>query len=110
MTESSTTSISKINKSEQGLTVIGELVFSNIANLHADSEALLKHHVANSNEAESLIIDCKQMTRIDSAGIALLLEWQRQLIQLNKHCVFKDLSTQALSLISAYHLKSLLKT
>ena len=66
-----------------------------------------QHSNKNSNEPPFLI-DCKEMERIDSAGIALLLEWQRQFKNTDLTCLFKDLSKQAQSLITTYRLQSLI--
>ena len=64
---------SKVIKSEQGMSVSGMLVFSSVADLLEKGNECLKQH-----QSDSLVIDCNAMDRIDSAGIALLLEWRRQ--------------------------------
>jgi ABC-type transporter Mla MlaB component len=48
------------------------------------------------------------MERIDSAGIALLLEWQRLSTNDNLNCRYEGLPKQAKKLIEAYRLQSLI--
>jgi len=101
MTSSAT---SKVIKSEQGMALSGTIVFASVADLLAQGNQHLKQH---SNDS-SFVIDCKAVTRIDSAGIALLLEWHRQCKNDNKVCRFESLSKQAQALIEAYRLQSLI--
>lgn len=102
----------KLIKSEQGFTLSGDIVFSNVSDLLKESDSYLKNGLSNnSNKSKDLtfVVDCKGMSRIDSAGIALLLEWQRQFTAVKKSCVFQGLSNQAQALIEAYRLQSLIK-
>ena len=99
---------SKILKSDTGISVSGDLVFSNVADLLKEGNSLLKQHLANGKDDLPFTIDCKEMTRIDSAGIALLLEWQRQFKNKNQNCLFQGLSSQAQALIEAYRLQALI--
>ena len=99
---------SKIIKTEQGMAVSGELVFANVSNLLGQGNKHLKQYNNQSQDNSSFVIDCTAMERIDSAGIALLLEWQRQFSSKNKNCRFQSLSQQAQALIEAYRLQSLI--
>ena len=87
----------KLIKSEQGFTLSGDIVFSSVSDLLKESDSYLKNGLSNnSNKSKDLtfVVDCKEMSRIDSAGIALLLEWQRQFTAVKKSCVFQGLSNQ----------------
>ena len=97
------TAASKIAKSEQGMEISGLLVFSNVSDLLEQGNKVLQQH-----QSESFVINCKEMLRIDSAGIALLIEWQRQCKNINKVCQFINLSKQAQALIEAYRLQFLI--
>ena len=99
-----TTIKSKIEKSEQGMTLSGELTFASVVDLLEQGNQCLNQHKQDS----PFTIDCKSMERIDSAGIALLLEWHRQCKNNNKLCRFEGLSKQAQALIGTYRLKSLI--
>ncbi|MGK0271797.1 MAG: phospholipid transport system transporter-binding protein [Cocleimonas sp.] len=100
-----TTIASKVEKREKGMTVSGSLVFANITSLLEKGCELIRQH-----QGGSFVIDCSAVKRIDSAGIALLLEWQRQSQSRNKNavCRFVELSSQAQSLIQAYRLQSII--
>lgn len=91
-------------KSELGIALSGALVFANVADFLEQGNRLLKQH----SDASVCVIDCKAMQRIDSAGIALLLEWQRQCKNSHKDCRFEGLSEQAQALIQAYRLSTLI--
>jgi len=94
---------SEIVKSEQGMTVLGSLVFANITTLLEKGSGVIEQY-----QGDSFVIDCTEMKRIDSAGIALLIEWQRQSKNCKIVCRFEGLSNQAQSLIKAYRLQSLI--
>jgi len=94
---------SAINKTEQGLAISGKLVYSTVADL----SELGNQVIAESNQ-NTVDIDCQSMERIDSAGIALLLQWQRESKVANKACRFVNLSDQAKSLIQAYQLQTVI--
>ena len=51
--------------------------------------------------AEVVILDCEQLTRIDSAGIAVFIGWQRECEKNNKKLQLLKLPPQATSLIKA---------
>ena len=93
---------SKITKSEQGMEISGALVFASVSDLLEQGNQQLKQH----QDESTFVINCKAMDRIDSAGIALLIEWQRQCKDKNKTCRFEALPKQAKALIEAYKLQS----
>lgn len=53
-------------------------------------------------------LDCHQLSHMDSAGIALLLEWKRQLEQQGYCLILKNLPQQAQAIIHATRLDYLL--
>jgi len=99
---------SKVIESEQGMTLSGALVFTSVADLLGQGNKHLKQYLELNPNDSSFVIDCKAMERIDSAGIALLIEWQRQCTNDNKTCRFEGLAKQAQALIEAYRLESLI--
>lgn len=99
---------SKAIQTEQGMSLSGDLVFSSVADLLEQGNTKLKQYLSQNPSSSSFVIDCKEMERIDSAGIALLLEWQRQCKNAEKNCRFEGLSNQAQALIEAYRLQSLI--
>lgn len=56
-----------------------------------------------------LSLDLSQVTEVDSAAIALLLAWRRQLAQHNRRLVLKAAPASLLSLIHLYSLESVLQ-
>lgn len=60
-----------ISESQPGrVTVTGELTFAN-----AREARELGHQVFERSSAQSLVVDCSGVTRADSAGLAVLLDW-----------------------------------
>jgi len=103
--ESTTTNSTSVPvlKTENGINISGKLVFENVAELVTQANDCLSN-----SEEQKIIIDCKQVERIDSAGIALLLNWQKQLQKQGKKCSFVNLSEQAQSLLKTYRLDALI--
>lgn len=112
MTSSATSVTSKVSSqvivSEQGMTLSGALVFSSVADLVEQGNQIFKKYRKEDQTESIFVIDCKAMERIDSAGIALLIEWQRQCKNHNASCRFEGLSNQAKALIEAYRLQSII--
>jgi len=50
------------------LSVSGTLTFDSVASVYSEAQSLLSSHTG--------VIDLAEVTLIDSAGLALLLEWQ----------------------------------
>ena len=95
-------------KSDQGMALSGALVFASVSDLIEQGNQHLKQHHNQPENDSVFVIDCESMNRIDSAGIALLIEWQRQGKNNNLTCRFEGLSKQAQALIEAYSLESLI--
>lgn len=60
------------------------------------------------NEAPSLVLDLQQVSRSDSAGLALLIEWMRFARQQNKPISYINMPTQMLAIARASSLDSIL--
>jgi len=97
-----TTSITQTN---QGMAVTGNLVYANVTELLNKANQYIETN--RNSDKDKFIIDCKNMKRIDSAGIALLIDWQRESSKANKTCHFVEMSDQVKSLIQAYRLQPL---
>ncbi|MGV6810140.1 MAG: STAS domain-containing protein [bacterium] len=59
-------------------------------------------------EMRDVTLDCHQLSHMDSAGIALLLEWKRQLARQGYCLILKNLPQQAQAIIHATRLDYLL--
>jgi len=57
---------------ENGLSVSGNLLYSNVSSVIAKGIKQLESH-----NADSIVIDLSQVNKIDSAGITLFLAWRR---------------------------------
>ncbi len=86
------------------LTLKGSLVYSTVSGLLLQSRSLLKKVMP-----DSITINLSGVEKIDSAGIALLVEWQRYCQQYHKQCRFSGLNEQAISLIETYKLTRILR-
>ncbi len=85
----------KLIENQLGYQLQGSLVYNSVNDLIAKgSEAI-------AFKSDTVQIDCKQLSRIDSAGIALLISWQRYCDKKNQKMQLNNLSIQALSLIKA---------
>jgi len=93
----------QISKTEQGLQLSGDLVYASVSNVVAEASDILKNHAGS-----SISIDCKNLNKIDSAGLALLLEWKRVCIKQKKDYKVVGAKEKAVSLISTYKLSEIL--
>ncbi len=85
--------------------LVGKLVFSTVSSLIAKSALFIDKSDMQSNK---IIINCSQITHIDSAGIALFLDWKRKAAKEKKDIEFEMLPKQAKLLIHAAHLNEIL--
>ena len=97
---------STVESTENGLQLRGSLVFANVSELLEQGTSELR--VQKNLQTNTLVIDCKGITRIDSAGIALLIEWKRWCKNHKKKCQINGLPNQAKSLIETYRLQQVL--
>jgi len=92
-----------IENSEQGFHVSGDLVFSTVLDLIEKGKAQI-----NRLESDAIHINLSAVQRIDSAGVALLLGWQRDCLGSQKKCLLNNVSQQARSLLETYKLLDIL--
>lgn len=74
------------------IAVIGELSHQSVPALLKKSNSILFENKSGNNGA--LAIDLNAVTRSDSAGVALLIEWIRQARKSNKGIRFKNIPKQ----------------
>ena len=92
-----------ISFTKEGFNLCGELTFANAslvlkkANAHFDDI-----------EPDTIVIDLSKLEKIDSAGVALLLAWERLSKKNNKKLHLKDAQEQVISLIKTNKLHSIL--
>lgn len=99
------TTQANIKPIKQGFHINGDLVFSSVSKLIDKGKEQI-----NLSETECIQINLESVEHIDSAGIALLIDWKRHCLTVNKTCIFKNSSPQAKSLIETYQLNSALLT
>jgi phospholipid transport system transporter-binding protein len=85
----------KLVKNQSGYQLQGSLVYDSLSDLLAKGSTSIKFN------SEIVQIDCEQLSRIDSAGVALLISWQRYCEQNNQQLQLTNLPRQAVSLIKA---------
>jgi phospholipid transport system transporter-binding protein len=89
---------------QQVLVLNGSVVYASVAVLLEAGNVLLE-----SSEDKSVVIDCEEVSRIDSAGIAMLVEWRRWCKNHKKKFKIEGLPEQAQSLIETYRLQQVLQ-
>jgi Predicted NTP binding protein (contains STAS domain) len=93
-----------MEREESGrLKVLGVLSFDTVPALWKQARSLF-----NKNESPSLCIDLGGVTRCDSAGLALLIEWTRSARRARKAIVFMNVPEQMLSLARVSSLEDIL--
>lgn len=92
----------RIDVDEAGrLNVVGDLNFQTVPALWADSEAVFR-------QAPKLEIDLAAVSRADSAGLALLVEWMRQARRAGKPIRFYNIPRQMLAIARVSSLDQIL--
>ena len=79
-------------QSDGGFSISGELVFGTVPDLVANSRAMFDA------DGGTLAIDLAHVSRADSAGLALLIEWRRLARQRDKAIVFKNVPPQMIAI------------
>ena len=74
------------------LRVSGELSFKTVPSLVDRNKDFLR-------DGNSIDIDLDDVNRADSAGVALLIEWQRQALKQNKSICFINIPSQMLAIV-----------
>ena len=92
-----------ISPTDKGLKLGGDVVFATVSSLLKTGISLLKKF-----DGDLFEIDASGIDHIDSAGVALLLEWQRFCLENHKSCRFTGIHGQGASLIETYKLQHIL--
>ena len=106
MTIQSTPTVTVKKQAGNNYRLSGRLIFSTLSELLKHPPLFIESGVIN----ENISIDCSAVTHLDSAGIALLLEWKKMALLRNKEIVFNKLPKQAKAIIHAAHLSHLFAT
>jgi len=80
-----------VEHGENSLSLSGELSFKTVPALVASNKDFLKN-------GNSIDIDLAGVSRADSAGVALLIEWRRQAQKQNKSVCFINIPSQMLAI------------
>ncbi len=80
-----------IRVGETGWLLSGELNFETVP-------ALLQHRGVQMEAGKNLTIDLAEVTRVDSAGLALMIEWLRESERKNLDMTFTNVPEQLLSI------------
>jgi phospholipid transport system transporter-binding protein len=90
-----------LDKSSEMVLVSGELTFSTVNSVLNEIQSLV-------GSLSKLQIDLSDVTRSDSAGLALLVHWMRAAKEAKKQLVFHHIPAQMLAIASASGLDELL--
>ena len=92
--------------SSEVLALTGELTFATIPGVLAQSAEF----EARPDLPDKLVIDFTGVSGVDSAAVALLLEWRRQALRRGKTLVFTSLPPNLLALARLYGVADLIQT
>lgn len=81
--------------------LIGPLTFETVTGIWREGTALMAN-------AQRISVDLAEVSRTDSAGLALLVEWRRLARKLNAPIEFRNLPVQMTAIAVACHLDALL--
>jgi phospholipid transport system transporter-binding protein len=87
------------------LTLEGALSFETLPRVLAESRA----YGARAEVPDRLTIDFSAVTEVDSAAVALLLEWRREAARLGKGLSFANLPANLLALADLYGVTGLIQ-
>ena len=97
-------SISLDKIGEGSFALSGQLVFNTVSELLKKSNILID----DASHNNQIVIDCSSLSHMDSAGIALLLDWKQKTAAANKSIGFEKLPKQAKAIIHAARLSHIL--
>ena len=97
------TSQAQIKLTQQGFQLSGSIVYASVSRLLKEGSSFLESY-----QETSVSISCNEVSRVDSAGIALLIEWKRWCNNHDKKCQIIGLPMQAQSLVETYRLQKVL--
>ncbi len=92
----------KLIKNESGYQLQGSLTYDSVNDLIRQGSKAIK------TSSDLIRVDCEKLSRIDSAGIALFISFQRYCEKNDKKLEFINLPQQAVSLIKANKLDNFL--
>ena len=98
----------EIKAIEHGMAITGKLVFATVSEIIKQGNQFIEQTI-QTNQKDFFEIDCVHIERIDSAGIATLIDWRRQCTAAQIDVRFINLPEQAKSLIKAYRLDPFLQ-
>jgi len=81
--------------------LLGELSFNTVPAISANFANMV-------NNSEEIILDLKGVTRTDSAGLALLIDWMRTAHHEQKRIVFKNMPSQMQAMANVSELDDIL--
>ncbi len=84
--------------------LVGELSFETVPGILAQTPRLF----SASGEGKAIEIDLQDVSRSDSAGLALLIEWHRLACRLQRPIRFHNVPGQILAFARVSHLEDLL--
>jgi len=93
----------RLQATENGFKLDGDLVFASVSDVIDEARNSL-----NQVTSETVSIDCQSLSKIDSAGLALMVEWKQWCKENQKKLQLTGLSRQAKSLIETYRLQQVL--
>jgi len=92
--------------SSEALALTGELTFATIPGVLAQSA----EYEARTDLPDRLVIDFVGVSGVDSAAVALLIEWRRQALLRGKTIVFTNLPANLVALARLYGVADLIQT
>lgn len=90
-----------LDKSSEMVLISGELTFATVNSVLEEVQSLV-------SSLSTLQVDLSDVTRSDSAGLALLVHWMRAAKQAKKQLAFHHIPAQMLAIASASGLDELL--
>ena len=92
----------EIQSNDGRLKVSGELIFATVTGVLAESRGLF------AQTDETIEVELGEVKRVDSAGLALLIEWMRMASAQDKAIRFINLPEQMMEIAAASDLESIL--
>jgi len=81
--------------------LLGELSFNTVPVIAPNFAKIV-------NNTDNVVLDLQGVTRTDSAGLALLIDWMRYAHNKDKHIVFKNMPEQMLAVAKVSELEDIL--
>ena len=83
--------LASLSRRDDGVYVLrGELGFKTVSQLLSHSAELFR------GDKKEIAVDLSEVTRADSAGLSLLIQWWRQALAMNRAICYMNLPTQML--------------